>query len=183
MTASHQKWIAQVKQATTRRFEAMAGSDSSTPVPLAGAGDRLAVQRAAAEAVRALDAVTLAAQRALHSAQRLEEALQALDAIDRGGNVPGGSLASPPRHLNRAGPPLTSREEEVLALVAAGCSNKEIADALYVSPNTVKTHVASLLTKLRADSRVQLAAIATQHGQPGHAARSSRSARTYLSPA
>ena len=58
----------------------------------------------------------------------------------------------------------TRREREVLMLVAAGQTNKAIADALYVSPNTVKTHVSSLLHKLQADTRVQLAAIATKHG-------------------
>ena len=58
---------------------------------------------------------------------------------------------------------LSPREQEVLALVAAGRTNKAIASALYVSPNTVKTHVTSLLHKLRADSRVQLATIATKH--------------------
>jgi DNA-binding NarL/FixJ family response regulator len=57
---------------------------------------------------------------------------------------------------------LTPRERDVLALVAEGRSNKAIAEALFVSPNTVKTHVASLLTKLQADSRTQLAAIATR---------------------
>ncbi len=51
----------------------------------------------------------------------------------------------------------------MLALVAGGRSNKAIAEALYVSPNTVKTHVTSLLHKLDAESRVQLAVIATQH--------------------
>jgi DNA-binding NarL/FixJ family response regulator len=59
---------------------------------------------------------------------------------------------------------LSPREREVLALVAAGYTNKAIADALYLSPNTVKTHVSSLLHKLRADTRVQLAAIATKRG-------------------
>jgi two-component system, NarL family, nitrate/nitrite response regulator NarL len=59
---------------------------------------------------------------------------------------------------------LSPREREVLALVAAGQTNKAIAEALYVSPNTVKTHVSSLLHKLRADTRVQLAAIATRQG-------------------
>jgi DNA-binding NarL/FixJ family response regulator len=48
----------------------------------------------------------------------------------------------------------------VLALIAQGQTNKTIAEALCVSPNTVKTHVASLLRKLKADNRVQLAAIA-----------------------
>ena len=51
-----------------------------------------------------------------------------------------------------------------LALIAAGQTNKAIAEALYVSPNTVKTHVSSLLHKLQADTRVQLAAIATERG-------------------
>jgi DNA-binding NarL/FixJ family response regulator len=50
----------------------------------------------------------------------------------------------------------------VLALVAEGRSNKAIAAALFISPNTVKTHVASLLNKLGADSRVQLAAFAAR---------------------
>ena len=57
---------------------------------------------------------------------------------------------------------LSPREKEVLALVAAGHTNKTIADALYVSPNTIKTHVSSLLTKLHAGTRVQLAVIASQ---------------------
>ncbi len=61
---------------------------------------------------------------------------------------------------------LSPREQEVLALVAEGRSNKAIAEALFVSSNTVKTHVASLLTKLQADSRVQLAAMATKQGRP-----------------
>jgi DNA-binding CsgD family transcriptional regulator len=59
---------------------------------------------------------------------------------------------------------LSPREQEVLALVADGCTNKAIAETLFVSPNTVKTHVTSLLHKLQADTRVQLAAIATRQG-------------------
>ena len=43
-----------------------------------------------------------------------------------------------------------------------GRSNKSIAETLFVSPNTIKTHVASLLHKLHADSRAQLAAIAVR---------------------
>lgn len=48
---------------------------------------------------------------------------------------------------------ISSRELEVLEAVAAGRSNKEIAIALRVSPNTVKTHVARLLEKLGAKRR------------------------------
>ncbi len=50
----------------------------------------------------------------------------------------------------------------MLNLVADGRSNKAIAEVLFVAPSTVKTHVTSLLTKLGADNRAQLAAIATQ---------------------
>lgn len=50
---------------------------------------------------------------------------------------------------------ITQREEQVLALVAAGKSNKEIAQKLSVSPNTIKTQVASLYQKLEVQRRTQ----------------------------
>lgn len=50
---------------------------------------------------------------------------------------------------------ISSRELEVLALLAAGQSNKEIARGLELSPNTVKTHVNRLLTKLEARRRTE----------------------------
>jgi DNA-binding NarL/FixJ family response regulator len=53
--------------------------------------------------------------------------------------------------------PLTEREEEVLALVARGRTNAEIAAELFVSLSTVKTHVASVMTKLGARNRVEIA--------------------------
>ncbi|HPG13176.1 MAG TPA: response regulator transcription factor [Microthrixaceae bacterium] len=53
--------------------------------------------------------------------------------------------------------PLTEREEEVLVTVALGRTNAEIADVLCISLSTVKTHLASLMNKLGARNRVELA--------------------------
>ena len=52
-------------------------------------------------------------------------------------------------------PRLTSRELEVLKLVAQGMSNKEIAAELYISENTVKNHVRNILEKLHLHSRME----------------------------
>jgi DNA-binding NarL/FixJ family response regulator len=53
--------------------------------------------------------------------------------------------------------PLTEREEEVLATVARGRTNAEIAEELHISLSTVKAHLSSLMTKLEARNRVELA--------------------------
>jgi DNA-binding NarL/FixJ family response regulator len=53
--------------------------------------------------------------------------------------------------------PLTDREEQVLATVARGRTNAEIADELYITLSTVKTHIASLMAKLGVRNRVEIA--------------------------
>ena len=60
--------------------------------------------------------------------------------------------------------PLTEREREVLALVAQGLSNDEIAAKLYVSPLTAKTHVSRAMSKLGARDRAQLVVTAYETG-------------------
>jgi DNA-binding NarL/FixJ family response regulator len=64
---------------------------------------------------------------------------------------------------------LTDREREVVALVAEGLSNQEIAARLFVSPATAKTHVSRAMGKLRARDRAQLVVIAYETGlvRPG----------------
>jgi DNA-binding CsgD family transcriptional regulator len=59
---------------------------------------------------------------------------------------------------------LTPREAEVLALVAAGRSNRQIAQALFISPKTVSVHVSNILAKLGVAGRVEAAAIAHRLG-------------------
>jgi DNA-binding NarL/FixJ family response regulator len=67
---------------------------------------------------------------------------------------------------------LTAREREVMALVAAGLRNDEIAERFVISPATVKTHVSRALRKLDARDRSQLVAIAYQLGLVDPGARS-----------
>jgi DNA-binding NarL/FixJ family response regulator len=61
--------------------------------------------------------------------------------------------------------PLTDREEQVLATLARGRTNTEIADELFISLSTVKTHVASLMDKLGARNRVEIAIWAHETGR------------------
>lgn len=72
-----------------------------------------------------------------------------------------GPATPPPQPVE----PLTEREEQVLARVARGLSNSEIANELYITLSTVKTHIASLLTKLDARNRVEIAIWAHQTGR------------------
>ena len=59
---------------------------------------------------------------------------------------------------------LTARERQVLGLVVAGCSNKEIARQCSVSEQTVKHHLTRIFDKVGASNRVELAMVATRHG-------------------
>lgn len=75
--------------------------------------------------------------------------------------VQAGSAEPPAQPID----PLTDREEEVLLTVARGRTNAEIAEELHISLSTVKTHVASLLTKLGARNRVEIAMWAYETGR------------------
>jgi two-component system, NarL family, response regulator LiaR len=72
---------------------------------------------------------------------------------------------TPSAHFAPAPPDeLTERELEVLRLIAAGLNNRQIADRLVISEKTVKTHVSSILGKLRVEDRTQAAVYALRHG-------------------
>lgn len=60
--------------------------------------------------------------------------------------------------------PLTSRELDVLRLIVDGCSNADIAEKLYITVGTVKTHVRNLLNKLCVSDRTQVAVLALRAG-------------------
>jgi two-component system, NarL family, response regulator LiaR len=63
--------------------------------------------------------------------------------------------------------PLTERELEILDLIVAGCSNSDIAEKLYITVGTVKTHVRNILNKLCVDDRTQAAVRALRSGLIG----------------
>jgi DNA-binding NarL/FixJ family response regulator len=72
-------------------------------------------------------------------------------------------VRSRPRSLQPYPDGLTQREVEVLRLIAVGRSNRDIANALFVSPNTVASHVCSILTKTSTANRTEAAAYARRH--------------------
>ena len=71
-----------------------------------------------------------------------------------------GDESEEPMIVTPGGEPLTSREVEVLRLIAGGASNAGIADRLGISVHTVKRHVANVLQKLGAASRAEAGAVA-----------------------
>jgi DNA-binding NarL/FixJ family response regulator len=96
------------------------------------------------------------------------ELAEAIRAVQKGYTHLGPGLFDKVMTAASAAPPLppevnelTPRELEVLQLIAAGKSNREIADALYISERTVKNHVNSILKRLNLRDRTQAAILAT----------------------
>lgn len=72
--------------------------------------------------------------------------------------------ATAPSAVEDALNPLTAREREVLNLLAAGLTNRAIAQQLDISPHTIKYHVNAIMSKLNAQSRTEAVVRATQRG-------------------
>jgi DNA-binding NarL/FixJ family response regulator len=140
--------------APPRRASAMARGGGA---PARSAPHGITLALAVADMREALAEAAYAAAEAAARATALAEVLASLPGAE-------GSRAPLPALPARADAILSPREREVLALVAEGQTNKDIASALFVSPNTVKRHVTSLLNKLHASTRVQLATIAARQG-------------------
>jgi DNA-binding NarL/FixJ family response regulator len=117
-----------------------------------------AVLRAAGDAAQAAEAAELV-RLARDTARRFgaEPLLRELRAV-------GGQVSSRATPESRRDESLTARELEVLALVAQGRSNREIAGQLYISAKTVSVHVSNMLAKLGAAGRTEAVAVARRRG-------------------
>ncbi|MQW75399.1 DNA-binding response regulator [Nocardioides sp. dk4132] len=102
--------------------------------------------------------VAAGAHAVLDKAVPATELISVVEAVGRGEPV----LSAPPTGTI----PLSLRESEVLTLLCRGQSNQEIADALYVSINSVKTYVRQIYRKLGVTRRTQAVAWANRHGHP-----------------
>ena len=133
---------------------------SALGLPLEAARARL--ELAAVLAASAREAAIAEARLALRAFERLG----ALHDADRAAALLR-DLGAAGRVRPRRSGTLTARETEVLALLAAGCSNAEIGARLYISPRTAEHHVASILAKLDVRSRAEAAAYAVRERPAG----------------
>jgi DNA-binding NarL/FixJ family response regulator len=138
-------------KATLSRFETLA----SLNLPHEAGRARLELARALGS--RSPDAAASEAKLALAAFERLGAARDADAAAALLRELGAGGRAWPKGHGK-----LTKRESEVLPLVAAGLSNADIADRLYISRRTAEHHVASIISKLGLRSRAQAAAYAVR---------------------
>ncbi|MHB1317179.1 MAG: response regulator [Anaerolineae bacterium] len=102
----------------------------------------------------------------------IDELADAIRAAARGRPALASEAISQLMATTREGPPLgadlSEREREVLALMAAGLTNRQIGQRLTISTATAKTHVSHVLAKLGAASRVEAATLAIEHGLVPH---------------
>ena len=93
------------------------------------------------------------------------ELFDAIRVVSQGGSLIEPAIASRIlQQANKSEETLTEREREVLALLAQGKSNKDIAAALVITERTVKFHVSSIMGKLGASNRTEVVTLAAQKG-------------------
>jgi two-component system, NarL family, response regulator LiaR len=154
----------------------MSGIEATRQVLTVHPGACVLMLTVAADDERVLEAIRAGAVGYLLKEARLAEIVAGVKAA-ADGRWPiaprvAGALVASVRERD-AGPPradaeaLTERERAVLALIAEGHDNAEIAGRLFISTSTVKNHISNVLAKLGVENRVQAAAYAVRHGLAG----------------
>ena len=153
----------------------MSGIEATREITRRSPATAVMMLTVAQDDARVLDAVLAGASGYLLKDARLEDIVAGIHAAAAGetvlaSRVAGGLLEQvrEREQLRRpapaAGEELSKREREILELVVAGHDNREIGQRLFIGQSTVKTHVSSILEKLRVDNRVQAAVYAIRHG-------------------
>lgn len=142
------------------------GASSVTELKRRSPSTRVLMLTAADERAVLLEAMDSGCDGFVTKRQDSDEVMAAVFAVLRGDtpispDMVGALLGTRPKP---PGGDLTAREFEVLQLIGAGRSNRQIADELGISPHTVRNHVAHLLDKMEAQSRLEAAAIAGRLG-------------------
>ena len=148
----------------------MNGAEATRQIVDAGPGTRALVLTSFASDDDVFPAIKAGASGYLLKDSQPRELMRAIRQVHRGQPVLHPTIARKVlRELNRpsvstAASRLTSRELDVLRLVARGLSNHEIAEELVLGETTVRTHVSSILDKLQVESRTKAALYALQEG-------------------
>lgn len=103
-------------------------------------------------------AIAMGAKQWISMSTRSKELVEAVELVAAGKDVPEQDL------MPAGGAGLSAREEEVVALIAHGLSNQQIADRLVLTMNTLKSHIRSAYAKMGVTSRAQAVSWALQHG-------------------
>jgi NarL family two-component system response regulator LiaR len=148
----------------------MNGAEATRAITDAGPGTRVLVLTSFASDDDVFPAIKAGAAGYLLKDSEPRELMRAIRQVHRGQPVLHSTMAHRVlRELNRpatrtAASRLTSRELDVLRLVARGLSNHEIADELVLGETTIRTHVSNILDKLQLESRTQAALYALREG-------------------
>ncbi|MBV8079238.1 MAG: response regulator transcription factor [Actinobacteria bacterium] len=141
------------------RMPGLDGLEVVRRVVLSSAGTALIVYTGAAGQADLQAALDAGARGFVMKEAPLPDLVRALQTAERGGVYVDPVLAGLATTHDRS-PTLTARERDVLRLLADGCSNEEIGRKLFISPETVRAHVAKACRKLGARTRTQAVATA-----------------------
>jgi DNA-binding NarL/FixJ family response regulator len=155
----------------------MGGVEAITRIVQRDPDARILVLTISAGEAEVLDALLVGACGYLLKDARAEDIVQGVRAAAAGDSMISPRIAARlVARLREAGSPaatanaaldeadLTGREVEILRLIAHGKENSAIAQELFISPKTVKNHVASILSKLEIENRIQAAVVAVRQG-------------------